>query len=345
MTRLFSFSKLLFAAALTAPLAALAAPAYKIKVVGPAGSSAKGMNGYGQVVGTIQYGSTTRAFLYNGTSWANLGTLGGASSYAFGINDSGVVVGQADTSSGRSHAFSYWRGRMTDLGTLGGDSSTATSINNSGVIVGYANVAGGWAYAFRYQSGVMHNLGALPAGLGSYAYKINSKGVIAGASYEGPITFPEYPNYPVIYDGSTKKKISAYEGEANAINYYGKVVGGLNTWDLPLPHGRKAFLYDGSTMTFLGSLDSTIADSSAVGINNVGQVIGYSNVRLSETNWDYRPFIYTALGGMRNLNTLIDTSTGWEVISADAINDNRQIAGTGCKAGKCYAVRLDPVTP
>jgi probable HAF family extracellular repeat protein len=343
MTRPFRFAHLVAAAALAVPLAATAA-SYKLKIVGPAGSSAESINGSGQVAGSMPSGSHTHAFRYNGIGWTDLGTLGGANSYGFGINDSGVVVGRSDTKSGRSHAFYFARGRMTDMGTLGGANSTATSINNSGVIVGHAETAGGgWSYAFRYQSGVMHNLGALPGGLGSYAYKINSKGVIAGAAYEGPFTVPEYPNYPVIYTGSTKKKISAYEGEANGINYYGQVVGGVNTYDLTFPHGRKPFLYNGSTMTFLGALDPSLNDGSAVAINNVGQVIGYSAVYVDPSHFDYRPFIWTARGGMHNLNTLIDTSTGWEVISATAINDYRQIAGTACKAGVCYAVRLDPI--
>ena len=37
----------------------------------------------------------------------DLGTLGGDYSYAYGINDSGQIVGWASTSSGYGHAFLY----------------------------------------------------------------------------------------------------------------------------------------------------------------------------------------------------------------------------------------------
>jgi probable HAF family extracellular repeat protein len=338
MTMRIAFSRLLFAAALTAPLAAMAAPTYKIKVVGPAGSAARGMNGYGQVVGSMPSGDYTHAFVYNGTKWVDLGTLGGTDSDAYAINDSGAVVGWASTSSGHYHAFSYWRGRITDLGTLdGGDTSLAMSINNAGVIVGQSNTADRW-YGFRYQSGLMQNMGTLPGGNFSIAEKINSKGAIVGEANDGQ--YEPDGAYPVIFNGSTKTQISKYLGFALGINYYGAAVGGLLTYDLPSPRATRAFLYDSGRVTYLGSLDSSFDDAMAVAINNVGQVIGYS-----QTSSGYRAFIYTAREGIRDLNTLVDTSTGWEVISADAINDNRQIAGTACNSDMCYAVRLDPVTP
>jgi probable HAF family extracellular repeat protein len=346
MTTQFNFPKLLFVAALAAPLAASAAPGYTIKVVAPAGSTAKGINGSGQVVGSLLSHGNAHAFLYTGARLLDLGTLGGPTSVAYGINDIGVVVGEAVTASGKTRAFSFSHGRMTDIGTLGGEQSWARSINNAGVITGFAQsrvVKSFWGYAFRYQNGHMHNLGTLPGGEGSFAYKINNHGVIAGAAYEGPYSPPDYPNYPTIYRANSRQKISAYEGEANGINDKGQVVGGVNTYDLPLPHGRKAYLYDSGRMVFLGFLESANQDSSAVAINNLGEVIGYSLVTTGPANSDYRPFIYTEQGGMRSLNALVDTSTGWEVISADAINDQRQIAGTACKAGKCYAVRLDPI--
>lgn len=52
----------------------------------------------------------------------DLGTLGGASSYAAGINNSNMVVGWSETSSGTTHAFRWTAADgMVDLGTLPGD--------------------------------------------------------------------------------------------------------------------------------------------------------------------------------------------------------------------------------
>ena len=54
--------------------------------------------------------------------YADLGTLGGSSSFAYGINNAGQVVGQAHLpGDSQSHAFRYSvAGGMVDLGIIGG---------------------------------------------------------------------------------------------------------------------------------------------------------------------------------------------------------------------------------
>jgi probable HAF family extracellular repeat protein len=68
----------------------------------------------------------------------DLGTLGGKTSAANGINDTGQVVGVSDTRHPPdSHAFLWTaRGGMQDLGTLGGQESDAYAINAAGQVVG-----------------------------------------------------------------------------------------------------------------------------------------------------------------------------------------------------------------
>lgn len=56
----------------------------------------------------------------------DLGTLGGTSSIAFGINNAGRVGGGASLEpNGPLHAFLWYGGHMTDLSTLGGPNSEA----------------------------------------------------------------------------------------------------------------------------------------------------------------------------------------------------------------------------
>ena len=69
-----------------------------------------------------------------------LGTLGGSDSNAYGINDSGEVVGSADTGTA-THAFVYSDGTMVDLNSLidpnaGWVLTDAFAINDGGLIVG-----------------------------------------------------------------------------------------------------------------------------------------------------------------------------------------------------------------
>ena len=48
----------------------------------------------------------------------DLGTLGGGSSYAYGVNDSGEIVGYSYLADGGQHAFLYDDGTMLDLNSL-----------------------------------------------------------------------------------------------------------------------------------------------------------------------------------------------------------------------------------
>jgi probable HAF family extracellular repeat protein len=83
----------------------------------------------------------------------DLGTLpGGDGSIAFGINDSGLVVGACETASGYQHACLWNKGKITDLGTLPGgeDYSTANAINSRGQVVGRSNTASGEYHALLW---------------------------------------------------------------------------------------------------------------------------------------------------------------------------------------------------
>src|SRR5262245_43489693 len=59
--------------------------------------NAFGVNTSGTVVGAIQDESRNEAFAWNAPKIVMLGTLGGDFSIAFAVNDTGLVVGQAET--------------------------------------------------------------------------------------------------------------------------------------------------------------------------------------------------------------------------------------------------------
>ncbi len=98
----------------------------------------------------------------HGTNNIDLGTLGGDYSIAYSINDSGLIVGQADYSTVYTPLFhSYYHacifdasgdGDNIDLGTLGGLTSAALFANNENQIVGYASDSSGQQKACLFDS-------------------------------------------------------------------------------------------------------------------------------------------------------------------------------------------------
>ncbi|GAG24493.1 unnamed protein product, partial [marine sediment metagenome] len=89
------------------------------------------------MVGALITSAATAESLY---TVVDLGTLGGTESHAYGINNIGQVVGEAQIVAGPSHAFLWEDGVMTDLGTLGGQGSAARDMNEFGQVAGSAQI-------------------------------------------------------------------------------------------------------------------------------------------------------------------------------------------------------------
>lgn len=318
------------------PLVAFADVRYTVKPVGPEGSVPVAINNLGQVVGFLPRGDGAHAFLYTGTGFVELGTLGGGSSRAYGINDAGVVVGEAENGAGTPRAFVYSSGAMSDLGTFGGPSSRASAINNRGQIAGVADSEDG-SFAFLYSTSTgMQNLGALPGGVSSRAEGVNDEGMVVGGSIVGDSPLPMF--HAFLYSAGSMEDLGPLNGSfsvGQAINDSGQVVGWANA-GFGIDH---AFLYSAGVMTDLGTLTGT-GSSVAYDINNQGQAVGWSEVANRET----RGVMYQG-GAVIDISSLIDSSAGWTVEAAYAINDYRQIAAFGCKDNFCQALLLDPVSP
>jgi probable HAF family extracellular repeat protein len=123
--------------------------------------------------------------------------------------------------------------------------------------------------------------------------------------------------------------------EAYGINDNGWVVGFSSTTNNA---AQRAFLYDGSTMTDLGTLGGGYCAGAA--INDSGLVVGTSYLN---GNAVHHAFLYDS-STIIDLNTLIDPSSGWTLLSASDINDAGQIVGTGRNIdGRTHAFLLTPV--
>ena len=122
-------------------------------------------------------------------SYWDLGTLGGTSSSAAGINNAGQVVGGATLANGATHPF-YWSSAtgMVDIGTFGGTGGGSKGINNVGDVVGHAtNVASVWhPFVWNISTHVLTDLNSLlsPSDAAkwtlTYAWKVNDNRQVIG---------------------------------------------------------------------------------------------------------------------------------------------------------------------
>lgn len=127
---------------------------------------------------------TLDPYLWYRNKMTDLGTLGGVSGCASGLNESGDVAGYSDLAGDQTtHPFLWRHGRLIDLGTLGGTYGMGTWLNNAAQVTGFAFTSGNNAYhAFRWTRGVMKDLGALDGYCNSNANGINARGDVVGAS-------------------------------------------------------------------------------------------------------------------------------------------------------------------
>ncbi|MCC6155335.1 MAG: PKD domain-containing protein [Candidatus Hydrogenedentes bacterium] len=237
-----------------------------------------------QIAGYTQledYDSNFAAFVWDATNgMQELGTLGGTSAQAWGINDSGVVVGQSTLVSGLIRAFQWTSGGgMFNLGTLGGDNSVATAVNNSGQVVGWAQDNGTNKDAsFRWTSGGgMVKLQQFSGAKYSYALGINAGGNSVGEAQTGN----NGPIHAALWTGTTQVTdlgtLGGVSSVARAINDSNQVVGS----SLTVSGTTRAFGWDNTGTAVMTNLNDLLPGGSgwvlseAWDINNSGEIVGY----------------------------------------------------------------------
>ncbi|MFZ1095889.1 MAG: hypothetical protein WAN75_42860 [Xanthobacteraceae bacterium] len=265
------------------------------------------INDSGQIVG--HYTGTDNnfhGFLYNvgSSSYVTLTDPLGTSTYANGINNSGLIVGfygdfSASGGSSATHAFTYDSSKISSSTTpryvsfddpSAAGATSANGINDSGQIVGN----------YRYNTFDTH--GFLVDVRGNYT------------SLDGP-------------GGSTSS-------EAVDINNRSQIVGGYlasssqdRAGEPPHAGTYRGFIYDHGSYTTISVPSSSGEFTTPTGINDLGQVVGYYR---DGTN-AYRGFIYS-----NGVYTTIDDPNGQIAYGTgtvlNGINDQGQIVG--------YATRL-----
>jgi probable HAF family extracellular repeat protein len=294
----------------------------------------------------------------SGTRYA-LGTLPGyTESQADGvINYRGgpLVVGWAYTPTSEgvfpSRAFVNVLGWMFDLGSLGGVNSKAHGVAGQGFIVGESEIAVGSpvTHAFRTAPLSLINpatddLGTLPGTTNSYGLAVNNRAQVTGQS--GGQAYRTKPFSKIAPGDGLGWLDGGTFSYGTSINDLGEVVGESTIAALSPVTGRplaRPFLYDATGLHNLGTLPG-YEGGAAAGINNKTQVVGFcGNFYGSNLGGpDVRAFIWTKAKGMRDLNSLIPSLSGWRLEIAQAINEQGQITGAGVIGGQRHGFLLTP---
>jgi probable HAF family extracellular repeat protein len=249
-----------------------------------------------------------------------------------GMNDADEIVG---TDIEKTQAYSYTTGGgVVDLGAAGGTYkySVGAGINNVGEIVGDSSqLVGGVGQPFVYT--VANGLQPLTYAPGqspiTNAVGINDNGQIIGSDSNGHAAIYSLTTGMVQDLGSLSSEVSI----PTAINDLGQVVGVYQIDSTEHEEIFNAFIYTpGSRMLNIG-------DFTANDINASGEVVGTYGYTPYAT-----PILYTSSTGMVDVNSLLPELSGWQLYSANAINNLGQITGEGIDpSGQDVAYVLTPV--
>lgn len=284
-------------------------------------------------------------FWYRNGTTIDLGALPGNnrgnSSYAFAINNAGLIVGISEngaidpaTGAPSTSPVAWLNGHTFDLGGFGGTQGTTWMVNNRGQIVGASSNTTPDPYAlclyfcgttqvraFVWEHGVMKDIGTL-GGPDANAPVISQSGLVAGQSYTSftPNVTTGVPTLdPFLWDGRRMIDLGSLGGTmsySNWVNNKGQVVGQSN---LNGDQSTHAFLWDHGKMTDLGGLGGSF--STALWINENGDIAGDASLSDGTTSavaWFH--------GQMLNLGTLPGDVYAW----ATSINSAKQVVGSSC---------------
>ena len=325
----------------------IAQPYYAVVDLGTLGgtnSHAYGLNNHGDIVGDAMLpDGRTHALVFTNGVMMDLGTLGGTNSHAYGLNDSGYVVGSADMTNGMHHGFLATNGMsgfmMTDLGTMGGTNSAAYCINDMGNISGEADLPAGMSHAFMWTN-MATGMMDIDAGdtSSSAGYGMNSGSQVVGFAHFSGVMRAFMTGSGMMGGGMTSMgTMGGGSSVANSVNSQGMAVGASL-----MANGSQHAFYSssggmgGMTLNDMGTLGGT--NSQAFCINGAGNIVGSADT----TNGPHA-FMFSG-GMMRDLNSMIPTNNGWQLMEARGINDTNQIVGTGMMGNQTHAFLLTPVS-
>jgi len=267
-----------------------------------------------------------------------------------GLNDAGQVIGAwTAVADGRPLAVMgpdafVWSqaGGLAGLGPAGGRSDLL-SINNTGRVLGTFALP---RNTFVHELGTGRTRTDLPADF--TGVEINDSGQIAGGITTWDGREPEF--HAALLDRAGLHDLGTLGGhtaEVTGLNNAGWVVGGSDVAGPVDDVGiavRHPFLYrPGIGMRDLGRLarHPSLTYAMALDINDAGQVVGFQAGHRAAGSV---AFLYDPSFGLLDLNDRLDpvSGAGWVLQTANGINAQGQITGTGLFGGRARAYLLTP---
>lgn len=297
----------------------------------------------------------------------DLGTLGGSTANAHGLNNFGHVVGEADLPDGRRHAFLWKNGEMSDLGALSGDLlSSAWDVNNLGQVIVNSTFATSSWHAFVWEPSGITTLGDLGIS-DAKSFAISDGGHVVGGSRVSAFTMDAF-----LWEGGlmTDLVLDGFESRiAWDVNNAGHAVGGPSLWQdgivtdlsvlFPGAVGALA-INDSDQVLLVAELDPTeifahpfvwqdgaLVDlrdvtgrerEEAYAINNCGEVL----IKGAGV-WGTDFFIYHPNRPLAHLRGVEVATTEWLLLRPQGMNDRGQVVGSGSHNGLPRGFLLAPL--
>ncbi|MEN8208327.1 MAG: T9SS type A sorting domain-containing protein [Candidatus Fermentibacteria bacterium] len=214
---------------------------------------------------------------------------------------------------------------ITDLGTLGGIWSGASDLNEQGYVVGLSSVSSGAQHGYVWDGVMMHDLGTPSVYLVSGANAINDSNQTAGFA-NGEFQ----SQYAYLWEDSIWTYLGTLPdldySSTTDINNANQIVG--YSFMLGPGGGSLGWIWESDTLTSLGTLGGE--RSSANGINEIGEIVGYAQIYNPDTLINHA-CLWTG-GGITDLGVL----PGEINSAASDINESGQICGSSSHQQSTY---------
>lgn len=318
-----------------------------------------------------QFCSLWRPFLYDETSGMKVITPDSETiGEAWAVSSAGLTGFMRNIyQSAPYYAFhSDLAGNIVALPGLDGTSAYGLDINDAGQIVGAAEaLPDDSPHAVLWENGVVRDLGTLPNHFASYAFGINNQGRVVGVSFD--------------LDGFTKAfavqlDVSGAKGSKND-NCDKKETNKKNdNCENSTSKATAKSSVEPFPITELVPLDSLMANSQALDVNDNNIAVGYSDdaqgmpqavmwdanrnvtrlninagvseaIAINNSNWiigsaDGKPFLYVN-NQAYTITDLLPFGSEWVIESVVGINDKGTITGTGVINGERRAFMMNLV--